>query len=550
MLQILKVIGICIEVLVVFNLMIIVHELGHFLAARWRGLVIEEFGIWFGKPLWKKKINGVDYSLGCFPCGGFVKLPQLAPMEAIEGKSDVEKGQLPPISVTDKIIVAIAGPLFSLLLAIFFAVIVWQVGRPVAESEWTRTVGYVVPNSPAEKAGMKVGDEILEVDGFSIGRWGGMSGDSITWRIVRSEGATIPIKVKRGDQELALAVTPQVPPTKWWQRRGLRQIQIQPADTPMIAKVKPGSWAAQAGLQPNDVITEVNSQRIYGVDGISSYAKDHPTDPLNITVRRGSQTLPVPITLPPATVEALMPDSPAELSGLKAGDRIVGLNGQPQRMPEGVLEAVEKSPNAPLELDVERGTETLKIKVTPVAPVGVEKLKPRLGLRWAQDDAITWDQMGVPRVINPTPPEQIRGSVKMVVDTVGAIFSSKSNIGFQHMGGPVMMMRAYYMMFENPEGWRLALWFSVVLNVNLGLLNMLPFPVLDGGHIVLALIEGARRRPLNARFLEFVQTGFALVIISFMVFIMFFDVQDWVGGGRAQQLKFDKDEVAKAQQKS
>jgi regulator of sigma E protease len=91
----------------------------------------------------------------------------------------------------------------------------------------------------------------------------------------------------------------------------------------------------------------------------------------------------------------------------------------------------------------------------------------------------------------------------MVVDTVGAIFSSKSNIGFQHMGGPVMMMRAYYMMFENPEGWRLALWFSVVLNVNLGLLNMLPFPVLDGGHIVLALIEGARRRPLNARFLEF-----------------------------------------------
>jgi len=236
---------------------------------------------------------------------------------------------------------------------------------------------------------------------------------------------------------------------------------------------------------------------------------------------------------------------------LKAGDRIVGLNGQPQRMPEGVLEAVEKNPNAPLELDVERGAEKLKIKVTPVAPVGAENLKPRLGLRWAQDDAIAWDQMGLSKPINPRPLEQIRSSVMMVVNTVGAIFSSKSNIGFQHMGGPVMMMRAYYMMFESPEGWRLALWFSVVLNVNLGLLNMLPLPVLDGGHITLALIEGARRRPLNARFLEFVQTGFALVIISFMVFIMFFDVQDWVGGGgRAQQLKFDRAKVVEAQQKS
>src|SRR5882757_2667506 len=98
MLQILKVIGICIEVLVVFNLMIIVHELGHFLAGRWRGLVIEEFGIWFGKPLWRKKIGGVWYSLGSLPFGGFVKLPQMAPMESIEGKSDTPSEIIPKIS--------------------------------------------------------------------------------------------------------------------------------------------------------------------------------------------------------------------------------------------------------------------------------------------------------------------------------------------------------------------------------------------------------------------------------------------------------------------
>src|SRR5688572_8738003 len=129
----LKFLFICLEVIVVFNLMIIVHELGHFLAARWRGLVIEKFGIWFGKPLWKKKINGVEYSLGCIPAGGFVALPQLAPMEVMEGKVETPREQLPPISALDKIIVAFAGPLFSFLLAIIFAVIVWKVGRPVSE---------------------------------------------------------------------------------------------------------------------------------------------------------------------------------------------------------------------------------------------------------------------------------------------------------------------------------------------------------------------------------------------------------------------------------
>src|SRR3954454_428970 len=92
-----RVVLILLEVIVLFNLLIVVHELGHFLAARWRGLVVEEFGIWFGKPLWRKKIGGVWYSLGTIPAGGFVKLPQLAPMRTIEGAPETEQKDLPPI---------------------------------------------------------------------------------------------------------------------------------------------------------------------------------------------------------------------------------------------------------------------------------------------------------------------------------------------------------------------------------------------------------------------------------------------------------------------
>src|SRR5512145_2802277 len=95
---ILKFIVILLEVLLLFNLLIFVHELGHFLAARWRGLKIDRFAIWFGKPIWQKEINGVVYCLGSIPAGGYVALPQMASMDTIEGKSSSSQDQLPPIS--------------------------------------------------------------------------------------------------------------------------------------------------------------------------------------------------------------------------------------------------------------------------------------------------------------------------------------------------------------------------------------------------------------------------------------------------------------------
>src|SRR5262252_1443299 len=174
-LHIARVIFILLEVVILFNLLIVVHEIGHFLAARWRGLVIEKFGVWFGKPIWKKTINGVQYSLGTIPLGGFVALPQLAPMDIIEGETDADRAKLPPVSALDKIIVAIAGPIFSLLLAIFFAGIVWAVGHPVSEADTTTVIGYVDKNSPAEKAGLRAGDRILEVDGKKVVRFSGMN---------------------------------------------------------------------------------------------------------------------------------------------------------------------------------------------------------------------------------------------------------------------------------------------------------------------------------------------------------------------------------------
>ena len=445
-----RVILVILEVLVIFNLLIVVHELGHFLAARWRGLFIEKFGIWFGKPIWKKKINGVQYSLGSLPFGGFVALPQLAPMDLIEGKADVDREQLPPISALDKIIVAIAGPFFSLLLAFVFAALVWIAGYPVSESDVTTTVGYVMPKSPA-KGELRPGDKILEVDGKRVIRFLGMN-DSVSWAVVRSEGETIGLKLERDGKIQTVQVEPYKAESRgWFRRKSVRQLLILPAETPIIEKVEPGSPAEKAGLKKGDIIRAIDGETIYTPVALAEHTKAHPNDAMTLRVERDGATSDVNVT--------------------------------------------------PVPMAVEGETET----------------RPRIGIGW--DTRLT--------LSHPSPLELVSNSVTSTFNTLGAVASRKSDVGLQHLSGPFGIARIYYLFLISEHGWQLALWLSVVLNVNLAILNMLPIPVLDGGHILFGLIESVRRRPLNMRVLEYVQGACTLLIIGLIAYISFFDVQDW-----------------------
>jgi regulator of sigma E protease len=446
---------ILLEVIVLFNIIIIVHELGHFWAARWRGLVVEKFGIWFGRPLWKKEINGVEYSLGCIPAGGFVSLPQLAPMEVIEGEGKQDKKSLPLAKPIDKIIVAFAGPLASMLLALFFATVIWIVGRPVSEAESTTKIGFVIEESPAEKAGLKPGDIILEVDNFQVTRFGGMGNmtESINWNIIRSETESIPIKIKRGDEIITLMVTPTIPEREGWKRSELKQIGIYPAQTPVIAQVISKSPAQRAGLRGGDIISSINGTPLNSLSEVATLMTQlDPKDPVTLGINRGGNTLEVTL-----------------------------------------------------------------VREVLLDPANEDKT-PKIG--------ILWDDRGVTNLAYPSPIEQVVASLKTMVATLEAVFSPTSSVKAEHLSGPVGIMRVYYLLFESTDGWRLAIWFSVILNVNLAILNLLPIPILDGGHITIATIEAARRKPIRPKTLEILQTGFAYLLIGYMLYITFFDVQD------------------------
>ncbi len=547
---VLKFIGIILEVILIFNLLIIVHELGHFFAAKWRGLHIEGFGIWFGKPIWQKRIGGVLYSLGSIPAGGFVKLPQLMD-SAIEGQGEFAAKDLPKLKPLDKIIVAFAGPLFSFLLAATFAVIVWQVGRPVAEGERTTTIGYVQPDSPAAKAGLKAGDDIQRIDGHGVKRWAGQAQDAIQWSIVGSEEEKITLDVKREGKMETIPVTPIVEPTKWYQRKGLKQIGIAAASHPMVASIVKDSAAEKAGFQPNDVLVRVGGEPIYGDASVGDWIKAHPGEPIVITVERGAKkaagTYPsVDLAFEPRgfTVGEVYPGSPAQVAGLKKGDRVLSVDGRV--MPYGVAfpPYVWEREGKEVTLSIERGAETKELKVTPEIPVEVEgtaKPKPSIGILMERSDGLVFDQRGRTSPIYPHPGEQLSQAANQIFETVKKLSpTSKSGIGIQQLGGPVMMMRIYYMLFENPDNWRLVLWFSVIINVNLALMNMLPIPPLDGSHITLALVELIRGRPPGARtakVVEYVQIAGTFLVIGTMLFITMFDVQDLFGGGKKEKEK-------------
>jgi len=160
--------GAAIAVLLLFGFTIFIHELGHFLAARLCGLVVDTFSLGFGPAIWKRRIQGTEYKICWIPLGGYVALPQLDPtgMQTIQGGGDEPPlRNLEPAAWWKRIIVSVCGPLGNVVFGFVLALVIWAV-PPKVEDDMKfpgAVVGVVEAGSPAQAAGFRIGDRILTV---------------------------------------------------------------------------------------------------------------------------------------------------------------------------------------------------------------------------------------------------------------------------------------------------------------------------------------------------------------------------------------------------
>jgi regulator of sigma E protease len=436
---------------------IFVHELGHYLVARARGAHVERFSIGFGPPLFSwGGSDGTQYQIAWFPLGGYVVLPQLADLGAIEGGTETDVSQLPPVGYVTKILVFLAGAAFNILFAFALACVIWQVGRPANDETTSTRVGYILKTmdlpdgsrieSPAAEAGLRVGDVIKSIDGSPVSDW-----DELNQILLTSSGRdpdgnprTV-FSIERDGRALDVTLHPRLAGEE-----RMRRIGIRPGYDLNVHSVAPDSAGAKAGLLP--------------------------------------------------------------------GDRILRINGAPIMNASGLEEELAADPSLPARLAIERGGRPVDIVVGP---------------RTAADPIAGLDFLAGYHLTHPSPFAQIAEEVSMTLRTLRGLFNPHSDIGLSKLSGPVGIVHVFHEAAD--AGIRDVLMITILVNVNLAILNLLPIPVLDGGQIVFATIGQLRGKALPFRFIMAAQSVFFVILVSMILYVSIFDVRRWVRDARDER---------------
>jgi regulator of sigma E protease len=421
-------------VLFFFGLTIFIHELGHFLVAKRCGMKIERFSVGFGPKIWGYTKDGIDYRVSWFPFGGYVALPQMSPMETIEGETESKPEDLPPVSPASKFKVALAGPFMNIVLAVVLATVLWYVGMPTNLA----VVGWVDSGSPEELAGVRPGDRIVQVNDQKVKTW-----SDFMEVVAFSREPTVRVVVQRDGKEEEFLLE-----------------------------------------------TKLNEQ--FGVKMLEHlWPRGHPF------------------------VQRVLGDSPAEHAGLRMGDQFVSIERIPIYSSDQLRELIGKRADQSTEIKVRRGSETLSLTVTP--ELSPEEKVGRIGVQLG-------DHMEVVRP-GPTPVDQFKEILVSMGRLVkGLAHSKETGVTAKSMSGPVGILAIWWYAIVS-GGLREGLHIAVLLNINLAVINLLPIPVLDGGHILFAALEAVRRKPLSARLVYAASMTFAILLITFMLYVTFFDIQ-------------------------
>ena len=422
--------------------LIFVHELGHFLAARKVGVVVEKFALGFGPKIVGFTKGGTEYLIAAIPLGGYVKMKG---EEVGEDKAD-EQGSFSAAPVEHRLAIAFAGPLFNILFAIGIYYFVYLIGVPALSP----VVGTVNKESPALMAGLQTGDRILKIGEEEVSYW-----EQLQKIVHESPGRSLNFKLERNGNIIDVPISP-VPnqiTDLFGDKKSVGLIGITPL-VRNITLVKEDTPAARAGIQVGDILLKVDETPIFGWGDLKTAAIDKPGEELEFYLLRNGTEISLKL-IPEKKKTKNLQGKEIEIGMLG-----IGMSGEMTQEKYGVLGALKRSFE-------ETG------KLIFLIAVSIKKM--------------------------------IWGSIP--ADSIG---------------GPILIFQVYGEQAE--QGFNELIRLTALLSINLGLLNLLPIPVLDGGHIFFFLIEILKGKPVSERNRERAQQVGIFMLISLMVFAFYNDI--------------------------
>lgn len=419
--------------LFVLGVLVFVHELGHFLVARWHGVRVLAFSLGFGPKLVKVVRHGTEYCISAVPLGGYVKLAGENAEENLTPAPDEFMAK----SKWVRFQVYVAGPVMNIALALILSAVVLSQG---ADEPLYRTaapvVGAIAADSPAAQAGLEVGDLITRINGSAVATW-----NDVELAVLPKGGRELDVTAMRAGQPVTVKVTAAA--------RGqfdAGDIGVRPALRPQITQVNPGGPAAAAGLTRGDVL--------------------------------------------------------------------VALNGEPALLRDKTIERIRNSADTPLVFTVEREGARRDVTVTPkgaqgaaiigvsISPYEVRRIDPTFTQAISMSVAQNWEH------------------TRLIGTTLRGLFTRDTEV--RQLMGPVGIAQLSGTAAE--VGWTALLGLMAMISLNLGLLNLMPVPVLDGGHIAILAVEGLARRDLSPRVKERVLMTGASLVVLLMVTVIYNDI--------------------------
>ncbi len=543
--------------IVLLGVLVFVHELGHFLVARWCGVRVEVFSLGFGKKIFQYTKDGTVYCISIIPLGGYVKMfgeqQGDAVAEADKSVSFTHK------KVSQRMAIVLAGPIMNLMFAFFIFMIVSSLGELVKAP----VLGEVQPTSIAEKTGFKPGDRVLSVNDQSLKTW-----DDFQLALDKNLDASVKVQIEReGTKDqvtLDVPVKAKKNPSVVSSKKLIGDVEgINLYSYAAVIAVLPSSPFAQAGILTGDRIVKINEMDVvnfrdlqHSFDKLYNDANAPKPAELKINIARNENDAKAKIekeflvtgidskskvTLESLKIEStqlyvdrVTPESPAQAAGIMKGDRIVSINGKKLYVWEDILNNIKSfSGDGKLGLVVQRKEETLKLDIIPAMTThmtqhGTEEKRFTIGispyLMYAAPETFLLKYSDIFSIINRAGEKTWEVSVMTVLSFVKLLSSELSP---KNIGGIFSIAQAANETFK--IGLVAFLQMMALISINLFILNLLPIPILDGGHLVFYTIEAIKGSPLSLNKIELAHKVGMILLFSLMVFALFNDFRRMLG---------------------